>query len=757
MTRESVKSSGCPRNERIFRYIIAAQLLIAALIAVFALAGEKRGVAFAADELSSEAGVVRDGARFIDASYGYQGYFTSTPTITLPRGSYTVTLDMTCDADHLNIIETQVTGGSALYDERMLMPPCDGEVSFDVWATSATATLSVKTFYQYGALAVRGATIKENAAMATSALALFALVCAAADIIALLFVKGPLKKGQNAARAAFFALSALVVISSLPLLVAGLKEGHDLPFHLMRLEGVADALRNGQLPARVYPFAINGYGYASGLFYPDLFLYPAALLRLCGLPLQFCYKFALLLANLLSAICGYFGFKAIFKNRAAGVAGAAFMTFASYRLVNVWLRSAVGEAFAMAFFPLALAALWLLLREPTDSPDFKKGALFGVVGFGGVIQSHIISCELIGLFALAACVVCIKRVFEKKRLFALLKTAGLTLALNAWFIVPLLDMLRGDYAVNSVGAGRVSYELAEQALFPSQLFKLNGRCAGLSLDLAAGPSGDMPLGMGLLLMAAALLFVIVYIVKKGRFRFAKAGMLALLGAAALMFMTTYLFPWRWLSSLPVIGSLASVLQFPWRLMSLVTLLLAFVGCAGVAALDKRSLKIAACALLAAAVTQLAFFFSAYNINYKIVDTLGLHSASVGNGEYLPEGCDINALNKTAPLASGVEVTAYDKNGLTIDMTLSNAGGADGSVTLPLLYYPGYAARSADGGALAVDKGESGALELRVPAGFEGEVGVDYKGKAVWRAFDALSSLTLVACAAFEVKRRKKAG
>lgn len=744
------------KGKPIFKYIIAAQAIIAVVLALLAFAGARREVTLDASQLSAEAGELRNGARYIDDSYGYQGYFTSTPQLTLPRGSYTVKISLASSADYLNVIETRALGGSALFDEKLLIPAADGELEFDLWVTSREAAVSVKTFYQFGALSVRGVTVAQNGGAATSALALFVLLCALGDTVYFLYTRGCVKTGGSASRAAFFALAAIIALSSLPLLQKGIKEGHDLLYHLMRIEGVADALRHGLLPARVYPFVLGGSGYASGLFYPDLFLYPSALLRLCGLPLQYAYKFLVLIANTLTAVCGYFGFKAIFKKRAAGVAGAAFMSFASYRLVNVWLRSAVGEHLAMAFFPLVLAALWLLLREPTDSPDFKRGVLYGVIGYSGVIQSHIISCELIGLFTAAFCVVCVKRLFEKKRLLALLKTAGLTLALNAWFILPLLDALRGDYAISSGAAAGVSYTLAEQALYPLQLFKINGRCAGLSLDLSAGAQNEMPLSIGLLLMVCAVVFIAAIILRKGRFRFARAGLLALAGAAALMFMTTYLFPWRFIEGLPVIGALASVMQFPWRLLSLISLLLAFVGCAALSALDERRYKIAAIALLsAAAVVQAAFFFSAYVCNYTVYDTPGLGNAGIGNGEYLPVGCDISSLAKTAAPSEDIEITAYQKDGLSVSLSLANNSGEAGSVTLPLLYYPGYSAHSSGGETLELAKGDNGALAVEVPPRYDGELEISYVGKPLWHVSEAVSLLTLAACAVAAFKRKKE--
>ncbi|MBO7216829.1 MAG: hypothetical protein J6V84_07540, partial [Clostridia bacterium] len=45
--------------------------------------------------------------------------------------------------------------------------------------------------------------------------------------------------------------------------------GHDIYFHMTRMEALAQEIEAGNIPARLYYFVYDGYGYASPMFYGD--------------------------------------------------------------------------------------------------------------------------------------------------------------------------------------------------------------------------------------------------------------------------------------------------------------------------------------------------------------------------------------------------------------------------------------------------------------------------------------------------------
>ena len=86
-------------------------------------------------------------------------------------------------------------------------------------------------------------------------------------------------------------ISALAIgYVCLPLATHMMHSGEDLGYHLLRIENISEGLKDGQFPVKIGPIFLNGYGYASSLCYPELFLYIPAVLRILGVGIEPSYK-----------------------------------------------------------------------------------------------------------------------------------------------------------------------------------------------------------------------------------------------------------------------------------------------------------------------------------------------------------------------------------------------------------------------------------------------------------------------------------
>lgn len=159
----------------------------------------------------------------------------------------------------------------------------------------------------------------------------------------------------------FCVLLGVTVLASYPLFYGMTGPGHDLNFHLYRIEGIKDGLLSGQFPVRLHPTHNHGYGYISSSLYPELFLYFPALLRLLGASPVAAYHIFVFSINGMTAWIMYVCAKGMARSRYAGLLASVLYTLSTWRAVNLYHRAAVGEALAMLFFPLLLYGLYLLL------------------------------------------------------------------------------------------------------------------------------------------------------------------------------------------------------------------------------------------------------------------------------------------------------------------------------------------------------------------------------------------------------------
>ena len=145
-------------------------------------------------------------------------------------------------------------------------------------------------------------------------------------------------------RLVVLAICFTVVIASIPIFTSHILRvyPHDLVFHLYRIDGIAQGLREGQLPVRIQSTQISGLGYPVSVCYGDLFLYFPALLRLLGLSMRASYALFIVVVNAFCAIVTYVTCKRMFRSYSVALMGCVLWTLSPYRLlIDVWLRAAV--------------------------------------------------------------------------------------------------------------------------------------------------------------------------------------------------------------------------------------------------------------------------------------------------------------------------------------------------------------------------------------------------------------------------------
>ena len=217
----------------------------------------------------------------------------------------------------------------------------------------------------------------------------------------------------------------------------------DITFHLNRFVGLANAFEEGQILPKIYPYANNGFGYATPLFYCDLFLYPFAILYHFGLSVVWCYKLCVLFYTTLGNIFIYLIFKKETNNRKLSLLASFLYLTCSYHLLNIFIRGALGEILAMTFVPLVLYALYRILVKHEDC------FIFLGISFSLLVQSHLISSLLYGIFFFCMIVVFLimnRKDFSliKKTIITIIKGTIIALLLCVWYLLPMFEQMHSQ-------------------------------------------------------------------------------------------------------------------------------------------------------------------------------------------------------------------------------------------------------------------------------------------------------------------------
>ena len=232
-------------------------------------------------------------------------------------------------------------------------------------------------------------------------------------------------------------IMAVTVFSSLPMIYRYLIVGHDLTFHIARIAEIAEGIKAGNWLIKIQPDMINGYGYATPLFYPQLFLYIPALLYVIGFPLHTSYQIFIVLINFGTCLISYVSLVKICKNKNLAFIGSFLYVLAPYRLSELYVAGRLGEILSMIFFPLIIYGIYNIYSEE-KTLTFKK-CIPLILGVSGVMQSHLVSILFVGIFAIMYALFNLRKTFKPKRLCYLAVSVMVVIMLNAWFIVPFID------------------------------------------------------------------------------------------------------------------------------------------------------------------------------------------------------------------------------------------------------------------------------------------------------------------------------
>ncbi len=523
-----------------------------------------------------------------------------------------------------------------------------------------------------------------------------------------------------------FFLVAMVVVASLPAFRTGVYVGHDLKFHLGRIQAIAEELAQGHFPVRYETNAWYGHGYVSSTFYGNIFLYLPAVLYLAGIPIWRCYNIYVVIVNIATVFISYYCFSRLFKSNNWGLLATGIYALAGYRLSNLYVRSAVGEFTAMAFLPLVVYGVYRIYECGDDDHEGRfKGVIPVVVGASGLIQSHMLTTEMIAMFVFVFAIINIKTTI--KVLQKLILSVVLILGVNAFFLVPFLDSYTSMELYINTEISQLSIQ--GDGLYLKQLFGLLTTGRGESMMWSAENEGYLNVGVVILLcLIMSVIGIVISIKQKDNRNLKYIAILLVFGVLAMCLSTVY-FPWDAFAGNSAIDKILTSIQYPWRYVLLETLCFTIAGVYGMKTISEKWFIPVFVVFAGLSVVCAGIFY--YTLSYSsLTYTESTAEVDWADKLYLPAATDRGLLENTE---------------ITVDGDI---------VTLPTLAYDTIHVYDADDNELEWTIGDNNCIQVIYEGNFD-DLHIAYIEPIWWRISELISACAIIALVIIGVKKIKE--
>ena len=571
---------------------------------------------------------------------------------------------------------------------------------------------------------------------------------------------------DNETRFVIITLGFSIAFSSVLLIVHGIFWGDDIEFHVSRIASIAYAIKQGNWNMHIQHEMIDGYGYASPLFYGQFFLYFPALLHVAGMPLYACLKMYVLAINIATALIMFYSLNYVFKNKKISSVCTLFYMICSYRIINIYVRQAVGEYTAMVFLPMVIAGFVMLYRDKQSKISFLP-LCFGLTG---IIQSHILSVEMVGIFLIIAALLLWKETFTK-RVLGQIGLAFITLILlNADFIVPFISSYRMDLLVKSVVP-----PIERKGVSPNNIFRLIFTDGAIESADGMLYYSKYVLGLAFLVVILAYFCCIIFkfVIKNSignddtsKFDFRMSFVCFVLICIS-AYMSTDVFPWLYVKDIPFIGKFLVVVQFPWRYFEIAsalgTFLLGFV-LKQFEDISKKKIAIVVCCLCVSlnAIGGAAFYidFAKEIKTVKLCNIIDLGNENIGSAEYLLLGCARNPNDAVVYDTNSVVISDYKSEYGRWELEVQNNSDEEQFFVLPVNGYDNFVARDMNSHEkLEVGRSSNMLISVGLKPKYSGRVEVYYQVPWYWNLatfFNAAAWLVVAMYFIYRISLKRRA-
>ncbi len=457
---------------------------------------------------------------------------------------------------------------------------------------------------------------------------------------------------------------------------------HD-DLQVMRIFQMEKCLADGQIPCRWSADMAWGYGQAMFNFYSVFPYYLGVLIRMLT-PLSIMGTVLLLfLISLVGAAVGMYLLAKEFWGKTGGILAAILYTYAPYHALDIFIRGALAESFALAILPFVWLSIYLVIKKA----NFARVAGLAL-SLAALFTTHNVSSMIYAPFTVIWVLFWIIYLKKWRAVLDLALGEILGLGLAMFFLLPIIfeqSLIQKRFLT-------IDY-LDYNAHFVAIRQLLIDRSWGHGPSIF-GPEDEISFQIGWphwwLIFPLGLLSLRWFLGKKTRIT-----SLLVFGLSSLALLTAFLTHSR---STPIwqLFPIMAFIQFPWRFLGLVIFSLSFAG--GALARKENILRIPIALFVIVLTIILNFtYFEPWNRSYEVTDEEKLSGVAF---ELQQKSAILDYLPKTAPIApkekapdnpvivSG-EGRAYNfskrSNSFFFDAEIYQKA----SLQIPVMYYPGW--------------------------------------------------------------------
>lgn len=234
----------------------------------------------------------------------------------------------------------------------------------------------------------------------------------------------------------FWCLLGIFLAGALPLFTNYCLNSSEVPYQLVRLEGLQENLSAG-----IFRIAMPvnwQYEHGTAGLDGNLFWLLPVFLRKIGFSLESSYRYFLMCIYAVSVVLSYVTFQEAFHDRKFGIFGAMLYCWAPWYIDTLYGRAAIGEALGYAFLPVLLL---FLVRAVGQREGRLPQWILLALGATLLLQSSL-AVLIVGMLVLLFCCIYYRRqMLGRAGLWTLGKAVIATVVCNLWYLLPLLRYL----------------------------------------------------------------------------------------------------------------------------------------------------------------------------------------------------------------------------------------------------------------------------------------------------------------------------